>query len=62
MRSLSRPCRPLEAELYGLSMAVCDLLTVTNLLEEVGYALLGPVPVYCDSRGHNVVFTMPKTG
>ena len=40
-----------EAELYGLSTAVCDLLTCMNLLEELGYVLAGPVSVFCDSRG-----------
>ena len=40
-----------EAELYGLSTAICDLLTTTNLLEEIGYVIAGPVSVYCDSRG-----------
>ena len=40
-----------EAELYGLSSAVCDLLTCTNVLEEWGYVMAGPVTVFCDSRG-----------
>ena len=40
-----------EAELYGLSTAVCDLLTVVNFLEEVGYDVTAAVPVFCDSRG-----------
>ena len=40
-----------EAELYGLSTAVADLLSALNVLEEMGYEVAGPVSVFCDSRG-----------
>ena len=40
-----------EAELYGLSTAVCDLLAAIHVLEELGYKKNGSVPVFCDSRG-----------
>ena len=40
-----------EAELYGLSTAVADLIASLNVLEEMGYVVAGPVSVYCDSRG-----------
>ena len=40
-----------EAELYGLSTAVCDLLIVVNFLEEVGFDVSTAVPIFCDSRG-----------
>ena len=40
-----------EAELYGLSTAVCDLLVVCNLLEEMGFDVSGPITVFCDSQG-----------
>ena len=40
-----------EAELYGLSTAVCDLLAGANLLEEFGYLIDGPIRIFCDSRG-----------
>ena len=44
-----------EAELYGLSTAVCELLVVLNLLEELGYVIAGAVPVFCDSRGARLI-------
>ena len=40
-----------EAELYGLSTAVCDLLIVCNLLEEIGFDVSDAISVFCDSRG-----------
>jgi len=40
-----------EAELYGLSTAVCDLLVVCNLLEELGFDVSSAIQVFCDSRG-----------
>ena len=40
-----------EAELYGLSTSVCELLIFANLLEEVGYSISHGIPVFCDSRG-----------
>jgi len=40
-----------EAELYGLSTAVCDLLIVCNLLEEMGFDVSDAGSVFCDSRG-----------
>ena len=39
-----------EAELYGLSTAVCDLNTCINFLEEAGLSV-SRVNVFCDSRG-----------
>ena len=40
-----------EAELYGISTAVCDLLACINVLEELGFKVRGAVPVFCDCRG-----------
>jgi len=40
-----------EAELYGLSTAVCDLIVTANVIEEIGYEISGKVKVFCDSRG-----------
>ena len=40
-----------EAELYGLSSAVCDLLGFINVLEELHLGFDGPVTVLIDSRG-----------
>ena len=40
-----------EAELYGLSTAVAELLSALNVLEEMGYVVSSPVSVFCDSRG-----------
>ena len=40
-----------EAELYGLSTAVCELLSAVNFLEEVGSDVSSAIPVFCDSRG-----------
>ena len=39
-----------EAELYGLSTGVCDLLTCVQVLEEMGFTF-GVVTVATDSRG-----------
>ena len=40
-----------EAEVYGLSTGVCDLLTCAHFLEEIGFRSIWPVPLFCDSRG-----------
>jgi hypothetical protein len=40
-----------EAELYGLSSAVCDLLGFINVLEELQVGFDGPVAILIDSRG-----------
>lgn len=40
-----------EAELYGLSSAVCDLLGFINVLEEFQIKFDGAVAVLIDSRG-----------
>ena len=44
-----------EAELYGLSTAVCDLLACTQAFEFLGLPLDGPVPVLSDSRGARLI-------
>ena len=42
--------------MYGLSTAVCGLLAVCNVLEEMGFAVVGPVTIFCDSQGaHSLV-------
>ena len=40
-----------EAELYGLSTAVCNVLVCISVLEELGVLVASPVPVFTDSRG-----------
>ena len=46
-----------EAELYGLSTAVCDLLVFLNVLEETGYKAVTGLPVFCDSRDARLLAT-----
>ena len=40
-----------EAELYGLSTAVCNVLVCIYVLEELGIEVRSPVGIYTDSRG-----------
>ena len=44
-----------EAELYGLSTAVCDLVSMTQLIEFLGIDIPDPVPILSDSRGARLV-------
>ena len=50
-RQLQPALSSAEAELYGLSTAVCDLLSAMQVAEELGIKLDGKVGVLCDSRG-----------
>ena len=40
-----------EAEMYGISTAVADLVTCVNVACEMGFTMEGPVEVFSDSRG-----------
>ena len=40
-----------EAELYGLSTAVCNVLVCIQVLEELGVDVVSPVTILTDSRG-----------
>ena len=40
-----------EAELYGLSTAVCDLLTSVQVMEEMLLVFGAPITIMTDSRG-----------
>jgi hypothetical protein len=46
-----------EAELYGLSTGVCDLLVCVYVLEEMGIVFVHPVKVCTDSRGAKLIAT-----
>jgi hypothetical protein len=46
-----------EAEMYGLSTGVCDMLTVIYVLEEMGLVLEHPIKVMTDSQGARLIAT-----
>jgi hypothetical protein len=46
-----------EAELYGLSTGVCDLLVCIYVLEEMGVIFTVPVKVCTDSQGARLIAT-----
>lgn len=44
-----------EAELYGLSTAVCDVLAFLNVLEEMQVGFKGVIPILVDSRAARLI-------
>ena len=48
-----------EAELIALSAATCEVLWLRNLLWELGFAVDGPTPIYCDNSGAVAVANNP---
>ena len=46
-----------EAELYGLSTAVAELLACLNVLEDMGLVFPGPIVLLTDSRGARLIAT-----
>ena len=46
-----------EAELYGISTAVAELLVCVNVCEEMGFVFPGPIVLLSDSRGARLIAT-----
>ena len=48
-----------EAELVALSAGACDVMWLRNLLNELGFTVQAPTPVYCDNTAAKTVAENP---